>query len=129
MSPFLHLRAFTGRSAANADGVAGHAINPALQPVLSRIPALTLAETYASGEAYDYRAAFDRAAVKVLGPELAGVVGRRLSAFQDLGRERLGDRAPHLRARFAAFDHPAAREIVAWLDGDWQVTGESMEGA
>jgi len=37
----------------------------------------------------------------VLGAELAGLVGRRLSMFQDLGLDRL-------RAQFADIDHPAA---------------------
>jgi hypothetical protein len=129
MSPFLHLRAFTGRFAAGAAHLAGHAVNPALQPVLTRIPALTLAEAYALGDAYDYRAAFDRAAAMVLGPELAGLVGRRLASFQDLGLERLGEDASRLRSRFADVDHAAAREIVSWLDGAWRVTGDSMEGA
>ena len=129
MSPFLHLRAFTGRCAGNAAHLTGHAVNPALQPVLTRIPALTLAEAYALGDSYDYRAAFDRAAARVLGPELAGLVGRRLSTFQDLGLDRLGDDENRLRARFAGVDHPGAREILAWLDGAWRVTGETMEGA
>src|SRR6202012_4952956 len=44
MSQFLHLRAFTGRPQAIASRLAGHAINPALQPTLSLIPVLTLAE-------------------------------------------------------------------------------------
>ena len=30
---------------------------------------------------------------------------------------------PRLRERFAAFDHPAAREIVAWLDGACAIGG------
>jgi hyaluronoglucosaminidase len=129
MSPFLHLRAFTGRSAGNAAHVAGHAINPALQPVLSRLPAITLPEVYALGDRYDYRAAFDRAATQVLGPELAESVIRRLAMFQDAGLDRLGEDATRLRARFSAFDHPAAREIVDWLDGEWRVTHEDMAGA
>jgi hypothetical protein len=129
MSPFLHLRAFTGRLAGNAAHLTGHAVNPALQPVLTRIPALTLPEAYALGDAYDYRAAFDRAAARVLGPELAGLVRWRLSTFQDLGLDRLGDDESRLRARFAGVDHPGAREIQAWLDGAWRVTGETMEGA
>ena len=129
MSPFLHLRAFTGRFAAAGAHLAGHAVNPALQPVLTRIPALTLSETYALGDAYDYREAFERAAVQVLGPELAGFVGRRLATFQDLGLDRLGEDAVSLRARLAAFDHPAAREIIAWLDGAWRVTAADMDGA
>jgi hyaluronoglucosaminidase len=129
MSPLLHLRAFTGRSAANAAHLVGHAVNPALQPVLSRLPAITLPEVYALGDGYDYRAAFDRAAMRVLGAELADPVIRRVGLFQDVGLDRLGDEAARLRARFSAFDHPAAREIRSWLDGEWRVTSEDMAGA
>lgn len=129
MSPFLHLRAFTGRSAASAAHLAGHAVNPALQPVLSRLPAITLPEVYALGDDYDYRVAFERAALCVLGPDLTGPVTRRLATFQDVGLDRLGEQATPLRARFAAYDHPAAREILAWLEGVWRVTGDAMEGA
>jgi hypothetical protein len=31
-----------------------------------------------------------------------------------------------LQERYAAFDHPGAREIVAWLDGVWRITREEM---
>ena len=55
MSQHLHLRAFTGRPASIAPHIAGHGINPASQPVLSRIPALTLAESYRAGDFYEYR--------------------------------------------------------------------------
>lgn len=129
MSQSLHLRAFTGRPAAMASRIAGHAVNPANQPVLSRIPALTLAESYRDGEAYEYAAAFRRAARAVLGDELAGTVERHLSLLQDTGLDRLGDAAERLRARYQVIDHPAAREIVAWLDGHWRVTREDIEGS
>jgi hyaluronoglucosaminidase len=130
MSPFLHLQAFTGRSAAIAPLISGHAVNPALQPVLSRIPALTLAESYREGEAYDYGAAFRRAAQIVLGEALGEQVRRRLSALQDTGLERLGETAiGRLRERFAAFDHDGAREILAWLDGAWKITREEIEAS
>jgi hypothetical protein len=122
MSQHLHLRAFTGRPASIAPHVAAHGINPASQPVLSRIPALTLAESYAAGDAYEYGRAWDRAAEAVLGPDLARRVRLDLLLLQDRGRDRLGDRLPKLRERYGAFDHPAAREIVAWLDGRWEVT-------
>ena len=124
MSQFLHLRAFTGRPASIADCIAAHAINPALQPVLSRIPALTLAESYERGEQYEYSAAFLRAAEAVLGAELAVMVRNDLNAFQDIGLEQLGDRAGKLRTRYAKVDHPGAREIVAWLDGAYRFAGE-----
>lgn len=129
MSQSLHLRAFTGRPAAMAGAIRAHAVNPASQPVLSRIPALTLAESYANGEAYNYGAAFQRAAAKVLGPDLAAVVQGHLSLLQDTGLDRLGERAQRLRARYQEFDHDGAREIVDWLDGAWAITREDMEAS
>jgi hyaluronoglucosaminidase len=127
MSRHLHLRAFTGRPAAIGRHIAGHGINPASQPLLSRIPALTLAESYAKGEAYDYGAAFGRAARFVLGDALAEQVVRDLPMLHDRGLDRLGERRDGLRARYAAFDHPAAREILAWLDGYWAVADEIVQ--
>jgi hypothetical protein len=126
MSQHLHLRGFTGRPAAIAGMIAAHGVNPASQPLLSRIPALTLAESYAQGDAYEYRAAFGRAARAVLGEELAERVGRDLLTLQDRGLDRLAERRSVLRTRYAAFDHPAAREILAWLDGQWNVTDEMV---
>ncbi|HEY0011941.1 MAG TPA: beta-N-acetylglucosaminidase domain-containing protein [Allosphingosinicella sp.] len=127
MSQHLHLRGFSGRPASIGAYVAGHAINPASQAVLSRIPALTLAESYGAGEAYEYGAAFEPAAEAVLGPELARRVRLDLIVLQDRGRDRLGERLARLRARYAAFDHPGAREIVAWLDGRWNVTDAEVQ--
>ena len=129
MSRRLHLRAVTGRPASNGDLLAGHAINPALQPVLSRIPALTLVESYALGDAYDPGVAFTRAAVAVLGAELAEQVERRLPLLQDRGLDRLNELVPPLREVFAAIDHPGPREVVAWLDGDFRFSSEMFEGA
>jgi hypothetical protein len=129
MSARLHLRAFTGRPASNGDLLAGHAINPALQPVLSRIPALTLVESYARGDAYEYGAAFTHAAVEVLGARLADQVAGHLPLLQDRGLDRLGELAPRLREAYAAIDHPGAREIVDWLDGHFRVSRDMFEGA
>ena len=107
MSQHLHLRAFTGRPAAIAPLIAGHGINPASQPLLSRIPALTLAESYAEGDAYDYR--------RRLRARRAGGAGRgarRRASAGTCSRCRIAastgsaSAAPTLRARYAAFDHP-----------------------
>ena len=127
MSPYLYIRAFTGRPASIGPHLAAHGVNPALQPILSRIPALTLAESYRLGEDYQYGQAFRRAAVAVLGPDLARHVERHLSLFQDLGLGRLEDAAARLRQRYAAIDHAGAREITAWLDGAYRVTREMLE--
>jgi len=128
MSPYLYIRAFTGRPAAIGPSLAAHAVNPALQPVLSRIPLASLAESYRLGEAYQYGEAFARAAAEVLGPELAVLVQRHLLTLQEVGLDRLEpDTKTRLRERYSAFDHPGAHEILKWLDGGYVVTREMVE--
>jgi hypothetical protein len=121
MSRFLHLRAFTGRPAAIGACVAAHAVNPALQPHLTLIPAATLAASYREGSAYSYMRAFRDAARALAGPELAQRIEADLLALQDMGIERLSTEAARLRERYAGLDHPMAREVVRWLDGDYTV--------
>jgi hypothetical protein len=118
MSRFLHLRGFTGRPAAIAPCVAAHAINPALQPHLSLIPAATLVASYREGATYAYMRAFREAARSLAGAELAAMLEEDLHALQDRGIDRLGDERLRLRQRYAAVDHPMAAEVVRWLDGD-----------
>lgn len=128
MSRHLHLRAFTGRQAEAGRHVAAHGINPASQPVLSRIPALTLAQSYRRGDVYDYSAAFDQAAREVVGPELAARLRGDLIAFQDRGLDRISaPRRAALHDIYAAYSHPAAREVTAWLDGHWAVADELVQ--
>jgi len=128
MSPFLHVRAFTGRPASIGPHIAAHAVNPALQPTLSQIPAITLAESYRRGEAYEYGQAFARAANEVLGEDLARAVERNLTQFQGFGLDRLTEEnVSRMRPRYAGFDHPAAREIVAWLDGAYRISLAEIE--
>jgi hypothetical protein len=129
MSPYLHIRAFTGRPAAMGEHLSAHAINPALQPVLTRIPALTLAESYRLGDAYQYGEAFGRAAEAVLGRDLGALVHRHLGLLNDTGLDNLGEAAQRLRDRYVALDHPAAGEIVDWLDGRWRITAEMVEAS
>lgn len=127
MSQHLHLRAFTGRPAAIARHIAAHAVNPASQAMLSRIPALTLADSYRDGDGYDYGVAFFRAAWEVLGPQLGGMVQRDLLLLQERGLDRIAVYRANLRERYAAIDHPAAREIVSWVDGRWNVTDKLVQ--
>jgi hypothetical protein len=120
MSQFLHLRAFTGRPANIAGHVAAHGINPACQPVLSRIPALTLAASYAQGDAYEYGRAFEAAAAVVADSMLARMLQQDIVLLQDTGLDRLDGAALRLRRRYVEIDHPAAREVIAWLDGEYR---------
>lgn len=128
MSRHLHLRAFTGRPASIGPCVSAHGINTASQPVLSRIPALTLVDSYRQGEAYEYAAAFRRAARAVLGPDLADAVERNLLTLEDGGLLDMdAARKAALRERFSAFDHPAAREILDWLDGAYAIGADELQ--
>jgi len=124
MSQFLHLRAFTGRPAAMGGTLAAHAVNPALQPTLSLIPLLTLAQSYKRGEAYAYGEVLVHATNTVLGADFAKAVRDDLIFLQDTGLDRLGDRRARLKERYAAIAHPAAKEIADWLDGVYRFTTE-----
>jgi hyaluronoglucosaminidase len=124
MSPFLHVRAFTGRPASIRPHLSAHSVNPALQPVLTRIPALSLAESYRQGEAYEYGRAFLAAATEVAGAELARKLQDDILYFQDLGLERLGKAVDRLRRRYGDIDHEMAHEIIAWLDGAYKFDEE-----
>jgi hyaluronoglucosaminidase len=122
MSQYLHVRGFTGRPAAMGRHLAAHGINPALQPVLTRVPALTLVDSYVLGDAYEYGAAQRRAAVEVLGEVLGGMLHEDVLTLQDIGLDRLGEKEGQLRDRYAGVEHGAAREIIAWLDGEYRIT-------
>ena len=66
-------------------------------------------------------AAFREAARIVAGEALAGCLEADLETLQDRGRDRLtATERRQLRARYADFDHPAAGEIVGWLDGGYR---------
>lgn len=121
MSRFLHLRAFTGRTSDVASHIAGHAINPALQPHLTLIPAATLAASYREGARYCYMAAFRDASRTMAGPDLAAMLEVDLLFLQDLGLDHLREDRERLRARYAVVDHPMAVEVVRWLDGAYTV--------
>ena len=127
MSRYLHVRGFTGRPAELADAVAGHGINPALQPTLTRVPALTLVESYQRGADYDYAAALARSAREVLGPELGAMLVEDLLILQDVGLDRLDEKEDRLRGRWGGVDHPAAREIIGWLDDEYAITDEIVQ--
>jgi hypothetical protein len=117
MSRFLHLRGFTGRPSVIGAKLAAHAINPALQAHLSLIPAATLVASYREGNAYCYTRAFRDAAQTLVGDVLADLLEQDLPALQDRGIDRLQGERAALRQRYAEIDHPAAAEVVRWLDG------------
>jgi hypothetical protein len=40
--------------------------------------------------------------------------------LQDIGLEAAGPYADRLRQRYGRYDHSAAREVLAWLDGAYR---------
>ncbi|HUO91225.1 MAG TPA: beta-N-acetylglucosaminidase domain-containing protein [Rhizomicrobium sp.] len=125
MSQFLHVRGFTGRPASLAPHLSAHSVNPALQPTLTCIPAITLALSYAKGDAYEYGRAFTEAAHAVMDTTLADMIREDILFLQDVGLPRLGEKTKErLHRRYGAIDHDAAREIVAWLDGAYAFSEE-----
>lgn len=127
MSQYLHIRGFTGRGADMAEHTSAHGINPALQPTLNRIPAITLSDSYRLGNAYQYSVSFRHACADVLGEELGDKVRQDLLTLQDIGLDRLGEKEQALRERYGAVDHEGAREIIAWLNGDYRITDEIVQ--
>ena len=126
MSNHLHLRSFTGRPAAVGPYLAHHAINPASQPILSCIPALTLPSCYAKDDAYSYSSEFLNAATNIGGAEFALMLQRDLHALEDRGRLGIADEVAEFCRKYAAVDIPAAREIIDWLTGGYAITGEML---
>jgi hypothetical protein len=127
MSQHLHLRAFSGRPASLAGHVAAHGINVAVQPWLTLAPAISLAMSYAEGERYSYGEAFLRAATEAYGEPLARRLQADLLTLHDSGLDRLSaERRASLRERYAAFGHPAADEVVAWLDDAFAITMDEV---
>ena len=125
MSQYLHLRAFTGRPSSIGQHIAAHGINVASQPTLTRIPALTLVDSYRRGADYAYGRELRRAAVEVLGGELGARLWEDVLVLQDVGLDRLGEEKERvLRERWGGVDHPGAREIIEWLDGGYRITDE-----
>ncbi len=127
MSQYMHLRGFTGRPSIISDLIAAHGINPALQPTLGRIPAVTLSDSYRLGDDYQYAESFRHACYEVLGPDLGELVREDLLTLQDIGLDRLGEKERLLRSRYEGLDHPGAKEIIAWLDGDYRITDEIVQ--
>lgn len=75
---------------------------------------------------YEYGRAFADAASLVVGPDLARLLQEDISLLQDSGLDRLGIAGERLRDRYSAIDHPAAREIIRWLDGADRLEGDFM---
>ena len=63
----------------------------------------------------------------MLGPDLGDRVREDLLILQDVGLDRLGEKEDRLRQRYGGVEHAGAREIIAWLDGEYRITDEIVQ--
>ena len=120
MSRFLHLAAFVDRPGRLSALTRAHFVNPMNQCRLSWLPLATLPLSYAAGAGYDPQRALATVARELLGAEHAGLLCEDLDAFQRLGLDAIGAGGrDRLLARYGEIAEPWAREIVAWLGGDY----------
>lgn len=121
-SNFLHLRGVRDRPAGLRDGLAGHAVNPMNQAWLSRIPILTLSESYALGARYDPKRSFEAACRRLCGEALGSQIAADAALFRDRGLAGIAeDRRRELIEIYAHFaGDPYAEELRAWLEGAYE---------
>lgn len=130
MCKFLHLRPVTGRPPEIGNWLSAHAVNPMNQAALSKIVLLTLKNSYGQGAAYNPAKAFRKAAAMITCQEMALQLERDLPAFMDKGLDALtGEEKEALKADYTFFlesreneTAEAAREVVDWLSGRYNVT-------
>ncbi len=119
---FLHLRPFANRPPQLLDYLAGQAINPMKQAMLSRLPLASLPLSYQLGDAYQEDAIWRQVADGELGAELASLMTRDLPLLADVGLAQMSA-VDHqqLQQRYCPFAHqPAIAELLGWLAGDYQ---------
>ena len=119
LTPFLHLLPFTGRDAELRERTSGHLANPMNQPYLSQLPLYTLANLYSRtpGEPEEQFAA---ACMALCPPDLADALVQDVDCFQHEGLDALDTAGKErLLRKYAAFAHPMAAEICAWLRGEY----------
>lgn len=127
MAKHLYLRAVTGRPQQLTEWSAGLAANPMNEAELSKLPLLTLRESFERGARYEPDAAFAAAARELWGEALAAALEEDLALFHDAGLDAIDAAArEQLVAKYRRFEGPAAAEVVAWLEGAYLPTPELL---
>ncbi|MEZ7861398.1 MAG: beta-N-acetylglucosaminidase domain-containing protein [Aeromonadaceae bacterium] len=119
---FLYLRSFTHRPPQLLEHLAGHAVNPMKQALLSRLPLATLPLSYRLGERYQPETIWHSVAQAELGDELAALLTTDLPLLADVGLAQLSEAdIQRLQQRYQPFAHqPAMAELLGWLAGNDQ---------
>lgn len=128
-SQFLHLAPFENRPQQMAEWCAGHAANPMNAAQLSKIPLLTLLDSYRLGAKYETGAAMNNALKRICSNQLAEKLAADVDIFQSHGLDKLSDEQQQsLLRRYQLLDDPCAREVCQWLRGHFRFDPACLTG-
>jgi len=99
------------------------------QPWLSRIPLHSLPQSYARGQHYDPEIALKESLNELCEKNLARQILKDIERFQIHGLDKI-DRAEskQLIQQYSQFDSPYAKEIIAWLKGEYAFDKDCLTG-
>ena len=117
----LRLYSFTGRPWQLANWCSGHAVNPMIQPQLSKIPLATLADIYTQKNQFVANESFKSALQFCCGEALAQAIQDNLVCLTEEGVNSFSSYTrKRLKTLFQSFDSPQdkpyADEILQWLE-------------
>ncbi|MDD7805494.1 MAG: beta-N-acetylglucosaminidase domain-containing protein [Endozoicomonas sp. (ex Botrylloides leachii)] len=117
----LRMYAFTGRPWQLSQWTSGHAVNPMIQPRLSKIPLCTLADIYQQKDKFIANSSFNNALRACCGEHLAKAIQDNLIYLTEEGANNFSPYSwKRLKTLFQSFksteQKPYADEILRWLD-------------
>lgn len=117
----LRIYSFTGRPWQLSQWSIGHAVNPMIQPMLSKIPLCTLADIYNKKDAFIANESFKLALQECCGKQLATEIQHNLIYFVEEGLSNLSVYSlKRLKISFqrlaAPYQKPYIDEILGWID-------------
>lgn len=122
---FLKLKPFTGRSSDIVELISGAGFNMMNQPELSKI--CFLSSLLVLNEGQKPAEAFENACKELLSPSMAQFIQKENESFLTQGFDGLGpEKKQELMDRLSEFPDKSAREIEAWLQGEYLVGPECL---
>ncbi len=129
ISKFLHLKAFENRPHTLARQTTGHAVNPMNQPWLSRIPLHSLPKSYSQGDQYDPEEILKESLTELCGGGLAKQILNTIVSLQVQGLDKIdAAESQRLIQEYRRFDSTYAKEIIAWLEGEYKFDKACLTG-
>jgi hyaluronoglucosaminidase len=115
ISRFLHLKPVRNRPRELRESCSGLLANPMNQPLLSQLPLASLAQNFYA-ERYDADHFWREELEQFVGEELAVLLRRDVERFQEQGLDAISESERQtLIADYARIAHPAAAEVIDWL--------------